>query len=685
MTNSNEKSIEVREKPGMHNAINTSLFDDDEMIIIRKFSAEWFISTGNKIEIGNKIGGRNRSGEIPTYKYITMVPLANYRNLFNLEREIILIFSPYESFQARTLDAIDEVEKRYQSLRIEKICAIVISKDRDVRVKINDILKEEKEMKVIIPFSYHEFQGKDDFFIRNRMREYFYTRDLFAFESPLKKDIFFFGRNNLIHNIVNRHESNESSGLFGLRKSGKTSVIHGIERVLRKQGGIVVIIDCQDTSFHKRRWNEALYYVIYQLYLNVKNNQSISLSIKEEKYYTEKDASILFNNEITRISKKMQKNILLVFDEIENITFNISPTEHWRNGLDFIYFWQSIRASFQKNNIFSFLIVGTNSMCIEASKVKGFDNPIFNQIPFEYISKFEYHDTREMVRKLGRIMGLRFSENIYPKLTDDFGGHPFLMRHLCSIIHRQTVQYDRPVDIDITVYNKCKSIFDNNYGSFMEMIIGVLTDYYKDEYSMLEYLAGSDYDTFNSFVELSNSYINHLLGYNIIAKGIENYYFLIDSLKIYLLNKNKYKKINLSNDEMIQEISERRNKLEPRLRKMIKMILMTKYGENTAKDIIIKQLKTNNSRRNRNIQSIAYNDVFNPKIVDIYFNDLMKIIIDKWDDFRNVFDNKDEFELMMKIINKYRMDAHAKDISSEEMDRFRICISAIEKQVDLFL
>ena len=52
-----------------------------------------------------------------------------------------------------------------------------------------------------------------------------------------------------------------------------------------------------------------------------------------------------------------------------------------------------------------------------------------------------------MVRKLGRIMGLRFDEIIYGKLTEDFGGHPFLIRHVCSVINRISPA-ERPVIVD---------------------------------------------------------------------------------------------------------------------------------------------------------------------------------------------------------------------------------------------
>ena len=39
----------------------------------------------------------------------------------------------------------------------------------------------------------------------------------------------------------------------------------------------------------------------------------------------------------------------------------------------------------------------------------------------------------------------------------------------------------------------------------------------------------------------------------------------------------------------------------------------------------------------------------------------------------------------MKTINKYRADAHAKDLSMEQMQYFRICISEIELEVKQFI
>jgi len=77
--------------------------------------------------------------------------------MFGFEREIIVIFSPYELFQARSIDAIDTLAQsvldKYQALRIERICSMLFSKDPNIERKISDILRESQaqDSQVIVP------------------------------------------------------------------------------------------------------------------------------------------------------------------------------------------------------------------------------------------------------------------------------------------------------------------------------------------------------------------------------------------------------------------------------------------------------------------------------------------------------------------------------------------------------
>ena len=171
------------------------------------------------------------------------------------------------------------------------------------------------------------------------------------------------------------------------------------------------------------------------------------------------------------------KTIMLIFDEVENITPTVSPTEHWRTGGDFVLFWQTVRSLFQSSSgLFSYLLVGTNPLCVELPTIGTTDNPLFAQVPLEYIPGFDVPQTREMVRRLGRIMGMKFDEVVYGKLTEDCGGHPYLMRHICSVIHRISTS-ERPVRVDKTLYARALDIFLRDYTQFLEMILSVLREF----------------------------------------------------------------------------------------------------------------------------------------------------------------------------------------------------------------
>ncbi len=657
---------------GYNPQVKLEHFSDEEKKIIHRLSGEWYVTNG---------GGEIKLGPTSLYKYFLVKPTDLYKEMFDLELEIVCVFSNYSEFETRTLDAYDYIFANYQQLRLERLCFILISKDEKITQKIDDLVKHNQESQIVIPLSYYEILNKfDSFLIRNRFKKFFYSRDLFAFESPLKKDFYFFGRTNLIQKIVSRHRSNENSALFGLRKSGKTSLIFGIKRKLADSNYKLVFIDCQSPAIHLRKWNFALYYLLQEL----KNQYNLNFKLSFENQFKETDAPILFENGLLAAQKENPENkFVFVFDEIENITFGTSPTKHWTDENDFILFWQTLRHLFQKHDkLFSYIIVGTNPRCIETPIIHKSDNPIFNQVYFEYIPPFDVPQTREMVRKLGRIMGLQFDEIIYSKLTEDFGGHPFLIRHVCSVIHKISSS-DRPIRVNIPLYNEAKKKFKADYSHFIEMILSVLKQYYPNEFDMLKYIALDDIETFNGLAELSNEFTSHLIGYNIVDYCNSKYSFNIEAIKDYLLSQHKYEKALNNVEDRIKEISERRNYLEPKLRKVVKTQLVSSFGKGEATK---KFLDVLGEPRKTKYAGAGYNDLFNSSACELYFEDLRKIIVKHYDIFKNIFGaNKDDIDEKLKIINKYRADAHAKTITKEEMDYFRVSITTIEEKTFDFI
>ena len=671
----------IEQKPGMHQSVydHKLCFPNEEWELMQKLAQEWYVTNAGEVNIGR---GSH-------YRYALIKATLIYKEMFGFERELIVVFSSYEIFQPRSIDAIDSIYRsvldKYQALRVERICSVLISKDIEIEIKIRKLLTESKESQVIVPISYEELlTNQDSYFLRNKFKSSFYDRDLFDITSPLRKDLYFFGRTNLINKLGDRHFSNENSGVFGLRRSGKTSLIYAVERQMERVAFPSIYIPCDDTSFQQRRWNECLYYVLKQLVDKYKNKNRLKRILSPIESYSEKDAAAMFKKDLLAIYERLgKKPILLIFDEIERITFNTAVLDHWQKGLDFILFWESLKATFNAlDRVFSYMIVGTNPACIEAPKIQQYDNPIFESVTVDYLERFDVDQTRDMVEKLGNFLGVTFDDVIYGKLVEDYGGHPFLMRQVCSLMY-QANKGKIPIKVDRAMYLKAKKEFAQDKGiKYISMILAVLTEFYKDEHTMLTYLALGDIDFFNSLAKDSPEDVAHLVGYGIISRNQDGtgYDFRMDAIQQHLESRNRYNKLSLTLDEKRQEISQRRNDLELKLRDIIRVRILGHYNKiEDARTTVWKYLKNDSKNQKKNLEDFTYKELFNPSKVNIFFMALKEIVVKEWDIFEEIFKDDTKFQDCMKAVNQYRLvDAHAGDVSEGGFTEFRTNIKWLE-------
>ncbi|PEJ35941.1 ATP-binding protein [Peribacillus butanolivorans] len=606
------------------------------------------------------------------YNFSFLQPGDEYREKFNMYNEILLLFSPFQDFDRRALDFVDKTLTDYDN-RLDKVCIFLVSKDLNITNKIAALNNENKDSKLIVPFTYAEFSKRkitqED--VENKLREYFYSRDLFAIESPIRNDSYFFGRKKIVQEFYSKYISGEQGGLFGLRKIGKTSVLYALMRTIESKDGIYVFMDCQSPSVHALRWYELLEGLIIKL--SEKYNVQLNMSAYT---FDEKHAAYSFEKLLLQIYKQLsEKRILLIFDEIEMICIDTASAEHWKNNLDFVYFWQTIRAFCQEHqNELCFLVAGVNPHCVEVASIQGIDNPIFSMINPAYLELFGIEDVKNMVSSIGKYMGLEFDEEIYTKLVEDYGGHPFLIRHICSLIN-SSISLERPMKVNKYDYGREKANYDIAISKYIEQIIQVLKISYFKEYKLLEILAVQGNEAFLSNLGKADfSTIQHLIGYGVLKKYKDTYFITIEALALYLKN-NSDLLINDSMEEKRTAISKRRNKLEIKLREMIHTVFITKYGKLDARERILKAKKTEERTK---LEGIALNELMEKE----YFFPELKVLIDKnWEDFSKVFVDKSKFKLNMDIINTYRIDAHAKSITEEEYLMTHMALKWIEECV----
>lgn len=636
----------------------------DEKNITQKFS-EFFGVTFSREEQFKKA----------TYYFNFLQPSEIYRESFNMFNEVLMIFSTYDYYDERAMDYVDKLFMDYSN-RLDPVVIILVSKDKNIKEIIKKNNTSKNETRIIVPFTYNEILSTnfDGEVLQSRLREYFYQRDLFAMESPLKSDNYFYGRSNIVHNFFDKYSIGEQAGLFGLRKTGKTSVLYAVERLVEARKGMSIIIDCQSPGVYNLRWYELLKYIINC----IKDKYDIKLDL-EDMLYDEKNASEYFLKSLKLIKKIKNKRILMIFDEIEHITFELSRNEKWKDGDDYLSFWQTIRSIIQsEQDLCSFIIAGVNPMITEKVSIKGYDNPIFNNVSVTYLNLFSIEDVKNMTKDIGNYMGLSFDENVYFKLHNNYGGHPFLIRNVCSMLNGHFP--DRPYKITNRDFDDFKDEFDSKLISYIQSILFVLENWYPNEFEILKDIALENKENYIEKIKKNELSIIHLLGYGIIEKsGKNNYYIEIEAIKKYMNNHFRKEFIPNDQEEFRAVISERRNSIEIRLRHFVRQGLSFKYGRDGISQIIEKYIKTSiNSVLERRNDGNLFNA--------LYFSELKNIIFGEYEVFKNsITIEKSIFMKSMNEINKYRrVDAHAGEITKKEYSDLHIYFNNIEEILEDF-
>lgn len=622
-------------------------------------------------------------------------PVPALRNMYNLGNEVLILCCSdgMRDFKSRTKDYLDYLlssKEEYRN-RLDRITCILI----DANSKIVDIVKDDRvehpDARLIVPFCLNEFEdGLDEAFLQNRMREFLYVRDLFGVATPLNDDLMFFGkdRNNTISELYGKYKQGEHSGLFGLRRIGKTSVLNLLKNRINKNGGAAIYIDCQ--QYHHSRWNNFLQKIIQRVYneLSEKSNQDIECSLPHDfvmefnnDRYVESEATISFEEDIKAIYHALQDTrILLIFDEIESLGFNTSPSDHWKLKNDALYFWEAIRSVSQTNNqYFSYIVAGVNPMCVELAQINGYPNPIFSSFSPIYVSLFDYQDVLNMVSSIGGHIGLNFEEPVYTKLIEDYGGHPFLTRQVCSRINKELLDRNAPRPATVTkhAYNDRSKEYQLDMVNVIEQILIVLEDYYPKEYELLKRLAIDGRQTFKSEILEGDKAVQHLLGYCLLEKESGEYYIRIQSIEKYLQDKHINDRTLTDQTEKRQQINLRREKIELILRDIIWNAYYSKYGKKTQSKIVETAVKsTKDDSLTARIEGV------NGKrcMEELFFNQLKNLMLESWKDFAVIFPDKHKFEIFFDVINdSRRKGAHAKTITEEEEGMFKLALSFFEE------
>jgi hypothetical protein len=598
--------------------------------------------------------------------------------LVGIEREILLAYAPYPTLQARTLKLHDEVAAS-DKVRLDPMGSVLVTDDPDTTATVRSFVEADHERPPIVSLSRSKLGTIGSVNeLRGVLFEQLFQRDLFALESPLRSDAMFFGRDEVVSQLLDRYRSGQNSGLFGLRRIGKTSVLYALRRrVASGSLGGTVYMDLSNPSTYQSRWFELLQALVRALAEPLALERGARSKIRALTLtYGERDAATHFKADIQRLFGHFAGNrVLVLLDEVEHITFDISPSAHWAN--DFLPLWQTMRSVHQDTQgQFGFIVVGVNPHILEADRVGAFDNPIFATTKSFYLGPFDQAAVAAMVKRVARYMGLHFDESLYERLMADFGGHPFLVRKACS--HLAHFATTRPASITPELYAQERQSMAVALEPNVKQILNVLAIWYPEEYELIRLLALDEEGTFAEFARASATFTEHVEGYGLVTAARDKPRIRVGLVKEFLARVPQAAAVKDAPptdwESIVTEVSRRRNAIEGALRRVLRDGLRFSLGRKAA-DGALSALA---SERRSVLVQYGYQELWE----ELFFSELSNILDKHWEAFAKFFAiDKAEVLRWLDHINRCRADAHARRLNDDDLAYLRVCFRRLESAV----
>jgi hypothetical protein len=520
---------------------------------------------------------------------------------------------------------------------------------------------------------------------KKRMAWDLFSSDPFDFTGPVISDTDFFGRRNEALELVRHLEQGKIKALFGIRKSGKTSIINRSVQEARNQGILrLSMIDCSLNDFFSLNYNDALGIVA----------TTIDLAVSD-KYASNTDAVKIGPTDInlvfSSLAEKLSSDTLaIVFDEVDYITPGSPTSQHWKQ--DFNHFWRTLRVHLQEAQRrgikISLLVSGVSSLWFKEETINSVENAALHFIPEEYLNPFPRAASKAMIRELGKRCGLIFNDATADLLAKECADFPFWIRKAASIFHKSIPVENRPYEIS---FDDVKSILSQFIEGEGGEVVGVALRHLSRAHPKCfialskinsgQVVSKSELYTLERYGLIHRNQGNIAIACQLISEGLTRALELAEQQRLDALlvqDENEIKsKLSLEIDEWAEElgaVSKRRNVLERKLREFIYFGIKFTPDKNVS--VVDRILAALSSERRKELSGINADEV----LKKLNFRELIQIIEKHWVIFEKQFGDKKEFKLNTIVVND-RPDAHAKDYDKLDFARYRESLEWLENHI----
>lgn len=627
---------------------------------------------------------------------------ADYRRLFIMPgealattlvttREILVLACPFPEVQARTVRvAVRELDR--SAGRLEPGMVIILHDDADGDDRLREWGKEQG-LTILPVLASPRMPGAAD--IEAALCSGLYSYDPFDLAGPVRTAHQFYGRSE-VPDLARRLRSGHIQSIFGIRKIGKTSVLHRLLQEAADFHGVAcTFVDCSDDSLSGLSASRLLFSIACAVGEALEQNeQRYTDVVPLDSDMGVDEAGRLLQQRLSATSQPL----LLAFDEVDYISPSSPVAEHWK--VEFNTFFRALRRVYQecarRQIPFSVVVAGVSSRWFSAYQIEGTENSALALVPENYLPPFERRQSIEMIKALGRAAGLGLGDKAADLIAATCSDIPFWMRRAGSYINSCFPKENRPVKVGLLETKElCTEFVEVEGGQLAYSSFAHLFRIYPElGPAATECLLRNEPD-------VAQATLSTLGRYGILGAGTRASGPMVEAgLRIWQAEqaREQYHPVGAERPvgpaavaagstsaageeqwaELLSEVSQYRNVLERKVRDFVLAVFradsLVRQDGKKPPELILAAVPA--ERR----PALAGKPLAN-LVRCLYWSDLAAIIRKHWSMFDRYFGDRTKLELQFDIVND-RPDAHAKEIDGADLALQRRAMNWIEASID---
>lgn len=447
---------------------------------------------------------------------------------FGFTREIPLLYSPFSDLQIRTTDGLERDLEDLPPERRSVSSSEVLLWAPDPRLSTK-LESWSRPARVLLAMPDHVGVAHGE-----RVRRFIdllatklASRDLYAVRGYVTGDQFF-GRSSELQQVADSVRRREVIGIFGLRKTGKTSLLHELKRSRDSEldpSDRPQLFVYQDLEHLPSLREDPVQELVQDLAENIRRR------LKQEGLRTQELAELPadaspsdFRRSLDRLLEKIESEAVLVLllDEIEYLCPpNPGPDTSGLGYQRVRQLFGGLRKLAQERDNFAFVLAGLANSAIESPELYGAPNPLFSFARPLYLKPFDISEADGLLNGVGKKVSLHWTEDAVALTHSVTGGHALLLRELASAVlnnqrhGRSNIAQIRPGMVHQSIGGWRESV-----ASHVRDVLPHLRRYYEDEADLAVMLI-EDPDSFGEYVDAYPDCVTRLKYLGIVTSSEE--------------------------------------------------------------------------------------------------------------------------------------------------------------------